>query len=61
MNAKICDRCGKIFVDNDNTKGRITILGISLIIDRDYVETKIDLCSSCLADFYKFIKMGDKK
>ena len=60
MNAKICDRCGKIFVDNDKTKGKITILGISLIIDGGFAESKIDLCSSCLADFYKFIKMNDK-
>lgn len=61
MNAKICDRCGKIFVDNDKTKGKITILGISLIIDGCFAESKIDLCSSCVADFYKFIKIEDKK
>lgn len=58
MNAKKCDRCGKLYEDEvpKLTKiGKINIYGIAWELNCH--NSFIDLCPDCLNDFKKWFEM----
>lgn len=57
MKAKKCDRCGLYYTENSkhSTFGRIHggyITGLAFYSDSLGVDSVIDLCDDCLANFY---------
>lgn len=70
MNAKLCDRCGKVYLFNDDGKfmdsegktvhinfNKITIYK-GLLDDSDKT---FDICKYCAKDFLDWMKSGDSQ
>lgn len=58
MNAKKCDRCGKLYECEGHKLmkiGEVTTYGIAW--EFQFGSSSIDLCSDCLNDFKKWFEM----
>lgn len=59
MNVKICDRCGQVYIYNENTKFHTPgIVGCD-VIKRDTTfgrEIPYDLCDDCCEKLFEFLE-----